>query len=480
MKLRNLSLSLLFSLIFIGCEQKREFEEVVEWVSTTNSAQWIENPELLLKKSNAQTPDVEIYPTEYLQNIDGFGACFNELGWTSLALLSEEDRNEIMAELFSPGKGLNFNVSRMPVGANDFSLNWYSYDEVKDDFSLDHFSIENDEKTLIPFIKKAKQYNPDLKIWASPWSPPTWMKYNNHYACRPDENINDLLGDPTTDLEGTNMFIQEDKYMEAYAKYFGKFVDAYADNGISIYSVAPQNEFNSCQNFPSCTWTAASLAKFIGQFLGPEMAPRNVAVMLGTMERPNVLLLDTILNDSFCKKYITSIGFQWAGKDAIPAVHEKYPQFKLYQTEQECGDGRNDWQGAVYSWNLMKHYFSNGCNIYNYWNISLEKGGISRWGWAQNSLVVVDPETKEYEFSYEFYVMKHYSHYILPNAKRVKTSENKDVLAFKNADGSLVIIAGNFTNEDKTVKIKVGNQLIEPQVKANSFNTFKISVQSNL
>lgn len=72
---------------------------------------------------------------------------------------------------------------------------------------------------------------------------------------------------------------------------------------------------------------------------------------------------------------------------------------ELYQTEQECGDGRNNWEGAVHSWNLMKHYLSNGVNIYDYWNISLLKRGISRWGWAQNSLVTVDSEPQTYTYT---------------------------------------------------------------------------------
>lgn len=445
----------------------------IQWVSTTETDQWVRQTDAVVKKLNDRKFDIQLFVDQELQEIDGFGACFNELGWASLSLLSETDRNEIMNELFSPGKGLNFTVSRMPLGANDFSLDWYSYDETDGDFELTHFSIENDEKTLIPFIKNAYQFNPGLKIWASPWCPPTWMKYNKHYACRPDV-VNDLEGDPKTDLEGTDMFIQEDRYMDAYARYFGKFIDAYKEKGIAIYCVAPQNEPNSCQNFPSCTWTAKGLAKFTGQFLGPEMAKRNIEIMLGTMERPNTLLCDTVLNDPECKKYITSVGFQWAGKGAIPDIHKQYPHLKMYQTEQECGDGRNDWKGAVYAWGLMNHYLSNGCNVYDYWNISLEKGGISRWGWAQNSLVVVDPKTKTYEYSNEFYVMKHFSHFIQAGAKRIQTSDYENLLAFKNPDGSIIITIGNFQNEDKTINIHTGTEFVEAVLKANSFNTFKI------
>lgn len=96
--------------------------------------------------------------------------------------MSDKDRSDIIKELFEPDFGANFTICRMPLGANDFSRNWYSYNEVKDDFNMYNFSIDNDYATLIPFIKSAQGYNPDLKIWASPWCPPSWMKYNSHYA----------------------------------------------------------------------------------------------------------------------------------------------------------------------------------------------------------------------------------------------------------------------------------------------------------
>ncbi|GHT76984.1 glycosyl hydrolase [Bacteroidia bacterium] len=447
---------------------------MVEWISTTEAETWKAHQDLFVTDKSDSLYDVEICPEQSLQEIDGFGACFNELGWKALSLLSKKDRNTILAELFQPGKGLNFNIARMPVGANDFSLNWYSYDETKGDFALKDFNIDNDEKTLIPFIQGAKQLNPNLKIWASPWSPPTWMKYNKHYACRPDPKVNDLKGNPNTDLEGTNMFVQEDKYMEAYARYFGKFIDAYADRGIRIYCVAPQNEFNSCQNFPSCTWTIAGLTRFVGRFLGPEMARRNVSIMLGTVERPDARALEAMLNDSLAKKYITNAGFQWAGKGALPKIYTGYPYLRLYQTEQECGDGRNDWKGAVHSWELMLHYLSNGCNVYDYWNIALEKGGISRWGWAQNSLVVVNPQTKTYEYTFEFYLMKHFSHYVLPGAVRLQTFGYDNLLAFKNTNGSVIVVVSNLTGSDKPLKIKIGSKIIQANLKANSFNTIRI------
>jgi hypothetical protein len=90
------------------------------------------------------------------------------------------------------------------------------------------------------------------------------------------------------------------------------------------------------------------------------------------------------------------------------------------QTEQECGDGRNDWRYCRYAWTLVKHYLRNGANVYLYWNISLRKGGVSRWGWAQNSLVTVDSDARTYAYTHEYYLMEHLSHFVRPGARRVE------------------------------------------------------------
>jgi hypothetical protein len=137
------------------------------------------------------------------------------------------------------------------------------------------------------------------------------------------------------------------------------------------------------------TFLAAGL--FCGiAVLGPEMQKLKVDVFFGTMERANEMLVELSLRDPKAGQYVKGVGFQWAGKRAIPFLHHQYPELTLYQTEQECGDGKNDWRYCRYVWTLMKHYLGNGASVYDYWNISLKQGGISRWGWAQNSLVTVD------------------------------------------------------------------------------------------
>ena len=454
-------------------------QKKVDWVSTTESSQWVIQKGLSAGPVSGK-PDVEILSDKPLQTIEGFGACFNELGWTSLNSLDKADRESVMKELFAPGVGGNFTICRMPVGANDFARDWYSYNETEGDFEMKNFSIENDLQTLVPFIKNAKQYNPALKIWASPWSPPSWMKWNKHYACAStnaamDKKFQNGLDNAKQGKEGTNQFIQKDEYFRAYALYFSKFIKAYRDQGINISAVMPQNEFNSCQIFPSCTWTSAGLAKFIGAYLGPAMEKEKVEIMFGTMERPNIALVDTIINDQLAGKYIKGIGFQWAGKKAIADAHQKYPNMLLYQSEQECGDGKNDWKYCSYAWTLMKHYLDNGANAYMYWNLSLDKDGFSRWGWRQNSLVSVDLLKKTYTYNFEYYLLKHVSHFVMPGARLLDTKgANANILAFVNPDKSIVVIVRNDEKADKKINLKIGEIVINPLMKADSFNTFVV------
>ena len=468
-------------LVITLCLSSCTFQPRATWVTTTETASWQEQPELLSASADTiKKIDVTILADRKQQTIDGFGACFNELGWLSLSKLDPKVREKIMEELFFPEYGANFTICRMPVGANDFSRDWYSYDETDGDFAMENFTIANDLQTLIPFIKNAQKYNSDLRLWASPWCPPSWMKYNKHYASaytgeNYEEKYRNGLSADMIGREGTDMFIQDSLYLQAYALYFSKFISAYKEQGIDIFAVMPQNEFNSAQIFPSCCWTAASLANFIGNYLGPAMQEQNVEVLFGTMERASEALVDTILTDAACQKYVSGVGFQWAGKGAIKGIHERYPEMKLYQTEQECGDGRNDWSGAFYSWNLMRHYFDNGASAYMYWNISLDKGGISRWGWAQNSLVVVDGETKTFNFTPEYYVLKHLSHYVQPGARKIRTDGTfTNLLAFLNPDDSIVVALANEGNEDRTVTIQIGDRVYQPFLQAHSISTVLI------
>ncbi|HEX3009079.1 MAG TPA: glycoside hydrolase family 30 beta sandwich domain-containing protein, partial [Bacteroidales bacterium] len=257
-----------------------------------------------------------------------------------------------------------------------------------------------------------------------------------------------------------------------------KFVEAYRAEGVNLYAVHVQNEPNSCQVFPSCIWTSEALRDFIGKYLGPEFDKHqlNTDIWLGTIERPSVEKVDTVLTDSLARRYVKGVGFQWAGRGAIAGVHFKYPAMKLMQTETECGNGSNDWDAAEHTWDLILHYLNNGANAYMYWNIVLDETGKSQWGWKQNSMISVNTQTGKSVLHPEYYLMKHLSHYVKPGSKRLRTEGSEDALAFVNPDGSKVMIVYNRNDTGKSFKIRFDDQSFRAHLNPKSFNTFFIKI----
>lgn len=462
--MKNLTIVIFLLLFLTNCSQK----PTIKWISSTENSMWQESTiEAEIKTNSNDVITIEKDVT--FQNIDGFGACFNELGWEALSVISTDEKNKILQDFFNPESGCKFNICRMPIGANDYAVDWYSHNETPDDFEMANFSIDRDYQRLIPYIKAAQKIRPDLQIWASPWCPPSWMKTNNHYACKPDA-VNDL----TPEGEGAEMVTQfkmNAKYLNAYALYFEKFIKAYSNEGIDIYAVHVQNEPNSCQNFPSCVWRPKDLAMFI-KYLGTHFENKNLntEIWLGTVERPQIERIDSIL-ESPAGKYITGVGFQWAGKGAIPIVNNKYPNVKLMQTESECGNGSNDWDAAEHTYDLLKHYLNNGANTYLYWNMVLNETGKSQWGWKQNSLISIDSKSKRIVYNPEYYLMKHFSAFIESGAKKIKSSD-KNILAFKK-NNQVIIVTYNKGGVKKQT-FKIDDKSFTASLKANSINTFII------
>ncbi len=440
MKIINAS-AIIITLALLSCSNNK----YAEWVRSTPESQW-QADRIIIRPVHGRTGSaIEVFPDRQQQAIDGFGGCFNELGWEAMKQTDSISAEEIFKSLFDTISGCGFNICRMPIGANDYAVDWYSYDETPGDFDMKNFSLERDRMRLIPYIRHAQAYCPKLMIWASPWCPPSWMKTNNNYACRPDV-VNDL-DEKGAGEEMHTQFRMEEKYLSAYALYFSKFISAYHSEGIDIYAVHVQNEPNSCQNFPSCIWEPSALADFIGKYLGPELEKEGIRsqIWLGTIERPQIERVDEVFTDPLARKYIRGVGFQWAGKDAIPLVHAKYPGYKLMQTETECGDGSNDWKAAEHTFSLMKHYFNNGANAYMYWNMVLNESGKSQWGWKQNSMITVNSETGKVTMNPEYFLMKHFSRFIPAGSHKVESSDT-DCLAFRDHD--FVII--EYYNEGRT------------------------------
>ncbi|MCG9793143.1 glycoside hydrolase family 30 protein [Flavobacterium algicola] len=470
------SFTIAFLFVFTACTTQPK----VTWISTTEKEVWVAKQ--VNKTSNNKAPSLSITvdSNKQEQQITGFGGCFNELGWDALNMVTPEEKNQILNDLFNLETGSKFNICRMPIGANDYAVDWYSHNETADDFKMANFSIERDKKRLVPYIKAAQKINPKLEIWASPWCPPSWMKYSKHYACKSNPEFNDLPEKWSSTEELVSRFIMEPKYLESYALYFSKFVNAYEKEGIPISAVHVQNEFNSAQNFPSCVWKPEDLGIFIADYLGPKMKKDNpnTEIWLGTVERPQVERVDAVLGYKDAKSYVTGVGFQWAGKGAIKDVHAKYPEMDLMQTETECGDGSNDWKAAEHTFELMKHYFENGANSYMYWNMVLDETGKSQWGWKQNSMISIDSKTKAIRYNPEFYLMKHLSAFVAPGSVKLAAEGDTDnTLVFYNkAKNEVTILTYNNASGSQELAMNINGKIISVLVEAKSFNTFAVSL----
>ncbi|MDO4276124.1 MAG: glycoside hydrolase family 30 protein [Eubacteriales bacterium] len=428
-------------------------------ISSTEKNRWAENAALKTDKASnlSVTQDV-------CQTIDGFGGCFNELGYIAMDKVTPEKKEEILSRLFSPEE-CGFTFCRLPMGASDYAKSWYSYDEVEDDYELKHFSIERDRRYLLPYLKDAMKYSGDLTLFASPWSPPTWMKFPQAY------NFGTLRW--------------EDEVLKTYARYFRKYVEAYEKEGIHIDQVHVQNEPISDQKFPSCVWTGKELKEFIRDYLGPEMKDMDTEVWLGTLNGPYEDYgmeewqithysdyANEVLSDPEARKYVKGVGCQWGAKHALLQTHIAYPEVKLIQTENECGEGKNSWQYAEYVFQLMWTYFQNGVCAYTYWNMVLEEGGMSTWGWHQNSLVSVKKDG-EVVYNPEYYLIRHFSSHVKKGAVRrgVKGAFAGTALAFENPDGTMVWEIHNPFDEARTLVLSDGKANYEITLEPHSFNT---------
>lgn len=430
---------------------------VIRWLCSTEKFRW---QEITVTNVVDVAPETNIAlkldAKTSFQTIDGFGGCFNELGWEALISLPVEKRNEALKALFAPD-GANFTLCRAPIGANDFSLGWYSLDEIPGDYAMKHFSIERNRESLIPFIKAAMKYQPKLGIWAIPWCPPSWMTTSGRY-CHGRMEM-----DPQT--------------LSAYALYFSRFVQAWRAEGINLYAVHPQNEPSYNNNiYPVCAWNGEDLNLFLRDYLLPRLKKDRVKVevWLGTLPVDNVRgYIDPVLGDPKTVPGITGVGFQYNGRKSFLAVHEKYPTMKLAQTETECHNGANTWEEGLTTFHQISEDLTRFANSYFFWNLVLDETAISRANWKQNSLLTVNRPTDTLVYNPEFYAMKHFSAIVLSGARRIATSGGslKETVAFQNPDGSKVLLFENNTDKTVPVILDVGIKQAQLDVPAKSMNT---------
>jgi glucosylceramidase len=393
---------------------------------------------------------------------EGFGGCFNEKGWG--VLTSTELQTQALELLFG-AEGAHFVMGRIPIGASDYADDRYTLDMTASpddptangetarppaDTSMAKFSIERDTKKLIPYIQAALKINPNLRLWGSPWTPPVWMKtgYKSDSgapgggtAVRPSYyDGGSMKTDATT--------------RGALAQYFVKWIQAYKSKGITVETVAPQNEPNYDQNYPSCLWDKTNYTNFVKDLASAfKTANLTTKIMLGTMSNAggDADIVTSVMADSSAKSSVSVIGVQWGmvGNASSYVSQHKLP---VWVTEHRCGNypwdtatykstAPNDLAYAQESWGLIRDAIKGGVTAYNAWNMVLDNVGLgidTSRQWAQNALLTVANGTITQTPTY--YVFRHLSQYVAAGAKVVSATGSNDALAFKNPNGSFVAV----------------------------------------
>ncbi len=444
--------------------------EKIYWQCSTEDARWVDMGVLETSEWDDDTTlYIEVDETTRYQTLtdDPWGGCFSERGWKAMENLTEKERSEIVKNLFGE-EGLKLTVGRMPLGNNDYSIERStSYDELPDgvetDYDLEYFSVDNDREYLMPYIDEAMKYCPSLKLWASPWSPPSWMKTNGT-------------------IYGGGELIWTEEMLTTYANYFVKFIEAYRGEGYNIYMVMPQNEPTMNTAYASCIWSGEQLNEFIRDYLSPALKAAgldDVEIYLGTFTDSQTNRVDPTLNDSVTSTLISGIGVQWWAAPLTKRIYRtnRDKGYVLMQSETKCGSGGNTWSYAEEQFDCVKEFFDAGVNSYMLWNMVLDEKGenTSPSPWYQNAPITVDSTTNEVSYNGQYYMFKHITYYVEGGARRILTDGNyEDKLAFQNEDGENVLVVKNSSDSDLTVAINFNGKKIKPTIPAHSISTFRL------
>jgi len=434
-----------------------------------------------------------------------WGTTFNELDFDAFNLLSRDDQDRLMSDIFSPDGDLKFTHGRVSMNANDYARSWYSCSEVEGDFELRYFNIDRDRRNIIPLARAAQKYYPALQLFMSPWSPPTWMKINQDYcvlsretnkqdprkdyllymdkdaAVDPDEM--QLLGNRNgvfpRRLATQDYFIQDPRYLQCYADMFCRFIDLYTAEGLPITKVMYQNEAYSYTPYPGCPWTAEGAQRFNNNYLAPTLRKHHPEVELwfGTINTNRLDYVERTLDNEQLQSNIVGIGTQWECRNNLPQLRKRYPKLRLMMSESECGNGAMDWKAGEHTFFLLSDNLGNGVDEYYNWNFILTDNGKSTWGWTQNALVQVDSRTRIMRYTPEYYAYKHFCHFVVPGTEMVgyagREKSKTPVVVFRNGK-SFIVIAGNFTDEPAAMSVGLGKKFLNMELQPHSFNTYTV------
>jgi len=419
-------------------------------------------------------PCVFVDPAKTFQTFIGIGAALTDASAETFSKMPKEKQQEILQQFFDENKGIGYTLARTNIHSCDFSSGSYTYVN-ENDGELKSFSVAHDKEFRIPFIKQAiAAAGGNLTLYASPWSPPAWMKDNNNM------------------LQGGKL---KPAYYQSWADYFVKFINAYQAEGIPVWGISVQNEPMAKQKWESCIYTAEEERDYIKNFLGPTLHKAGMGdKKLIAWDHNRDLIYQrasTLLSDPEAARYIWGIGFHWyetwtgGGNifDNVKRVSEAFPEKHLIFTEgcaESFNFGKiNEWRwGELYGRNMIND-FNNGTVGWTDWNILLdETGGPNH---VQNLCFAplhANTKTGELYYMNSFYYIGHFSKFIRPGAKRIISAASRGQLittAFVNTDGNIAVIVMNQSNDKIPFRIWMSGQAAETVSLPHSIQTLVIN-----
>jgi len=407
---------------------------------------------------------INIYPDIEYQTIEGFGGAFTEAASTTLDKLSPENREKVLKLYFDKDEGIGYNYGRVHINSCDFSLENYTCVEENDD-TLETFNIMRDKKSIIPMIKDAMKYN-EIDMFASPWSPPAYMKTNG------EMNRGGKL---------------KDEYRELWAEYFVKFIECYKKEGINISTVSVQNEPKAVQTWDSCVYTPEEERDFVKNYLGKKMKDNGIKLLFWDHNKERAIeRARVMLDDSVAYEYIDGIAVHWYSGDHFEQLEmfkKLYPDKRIVFSEgcYEYSLGAADTVkiGEKYAHDIIGN-FNNHCNVFCDWNLILdEKGGPNHVGNFCDAPIMADTVNDRIEIHDSYYYIGHFSKYVKKGAKRIgcsKWTPELDTVSFKNPDGTIVTVVLNSTDDDKSFTLRINDSMAEVTSEAHSIATYIFEV----
>ncbi len=424
-------------------------------------------------KSQPTEKEISVFvdPGKTFQTFLGIGAALTDASAETFYKLPKDKQQELLTAYFSKDKGIGYTVARTNINSCDFSSDMYTY--VTDgDKELKSFNIAHDKKFKIPFIKEAMAAaGGKLNLFASPWSPPAWMKDNNDM------------------LHGGKL---KPEFHDSWAMYYARFIKAYEQEGVPVWGISVQNEPMAVQRWESCIYSAEEERDFLKEHLGPTMVKEGLKdkkIIVWDHNRDLIYQrAQTYFNDPEASKYIWGIGFHWYEDwskgtqmfDNLRRVYEAYPDKNIFFTEG-CAESFDS--SRYNAWTLGERYgssmindFNNGMVGFTDWNIVLdEKGGPNHVGNYCFASVHGDTRTGQLIYTNAYYYIGHFSKFIKPGAKRIISSSSRSQLlttAFKNEDGSIVVVVMNQGSINTPFNLWINGKAADCVALPHSISTF--------